>query len=303
VVARFAIAESRGEGERPTLDWLGALTVTAGLVALVYGIVTTDSHSWGSAVVLTSLIVGVVLIAAFIAVEKRHRHPLVPLRLFRSRALTGANLIMILIGSVMFSLFFFLTQFLQNVQGYSPLGAGFAFLPMPLAIITGTQLSSRLVSKVGARRLLVIGPSIGGIGLLWLSRIHEHSSYLWHIGLPGAVITFGIGMSFVPVTLSATNGVDRADAGLASGVINTTRQIGGSLGLAALLTIAASRTHATSSLGAHYAETAGFARAFEVSALLLFAAAVLAATLIPGRTRAVAEPVLESPRQPLAVSD
>jgi predicted MFS family arabinose efflux permease len=246
IVARVAFAESRAEGERPTLDWAGALTVTGGLVALVYGIVSTDSHSWGSPLVLGCLLVGAALIVAFGWTESRHRHPLVPLRLFRSRALTGANLIMVLIGSAMFSLFFFLSQYLQDVHSYSPLRAGFAFLPMPLAIITGTQLSSRLVTRIGPRTLLVVGPPISATGLLLLSRLHADSSYLLNIGVPGALITFGVGTSFVPITLSATSSVDRADAGLSSGLINTSRQIGGSLGLAVLLTVATSRTRADS---------------------------------------------------------
>ncbi|MDT5030149.1 MAG: hypothetical protein QOC94_320 [Actinoplanes sp.] len=291
LVGRFAIAESRAEGERPTLDWAGALTVTGGLVALVYGIVSTDSHKWGSPLVLGSLILGAILTAVFLAVESRHPHPLVPLRLFRSRALTGANLIMVMIGSVMFSLFFFLSQFLQEVQGFSPLRAGFAFLPMPLAIIVGTQLSSRLVSRVGARRLLVIGPLISATGLLLLSRLDAHSSYLLHIGLPGAIITFGVGMSFVPITLSATSGVDRRDAGLASGLINTTRQIGGSLGLAALLTIAASRSHALAGSGSQVAQTAGYTRAFAISAILLVLAAAIAITVLPARVRPATDPL------------
>jgi EmrB/QacA subfamily drug resistance transporter len=291
LVGRFAIAESRAEGERPTLDWAGALTVTGGLVALVYGIVSTDSHKWGSPLVLGSLILGTILIAVFLAVESRHRHPLVPMRLFRSRALTGANLIMVMIGSVMFSLFFFLSQFLQEVQGFSPLRAGFAFLPMPLAIIVGTQLSSRLVGRVGARRLLVIGPLISATGLLLLSRLDAHSSYLLHIGLPGAIITFGVGMSFVPITLSATSGVDRRDAGLASGLINTTRQIGGSLGLAALLTIAASRSRALAGSGSQVAQTAGYTRAFAISAILLVLAAAIAITVLPARVRPATDPL------------
>ena len=275
-VARFAITESRAEGERPTLDWAGALTITAGLVALVYGVVSTDQHSWGSREVVSYLVAGVVLIGAFLVIESRHRHPLVPLRLFRSRALTGANLIMVLIGAVMFSVFFFLSQFLQNVQGYSPLRTGFAFLPMPLAIIVGTQLSSRLIGRVGARTLLVIGPLIASAGLLLLSRMHTGSSYALHVGIPGAIITFGVGMSFVPVTMAANSGVERRDAGLASGLINTTRQIGGSLGLAVLLTIAASRTHALAGSGPRVAETAGFDRTFAVSAAFMVLAAAVA---------------------------
>jgi EmrB/QacA subfamily drug resistance transporter len=287
VVARVAIAESKGQGERPTLDWAGAFTITGGLIAAVYGIVSTDSHSWGSGFVLGYLALGVALLATFVVIETRHRHPLMPLRLFRSRNLTGANLIMMLIGSVMFSLFFFLSQFLQDVQGYSPLRTGFAFLPMPLAIIIGTQISSRIVGRIGARRLLAVGMSISAVGLLLLSRLHPGSGYLLHVGIPGAIITFGIGMSFVPVTLSATTDVDPRDAGLASGLINTTRQIGGSLGLAALLTISASRAGDLVGSAPGVAQTAGYARAYEVGAVLLFVAAAVAITLL--RRPAVAQ--------------
>jgi MFS family permease len=151
---------------------------------------------------------------------------------------------------------------------------------MPVAIIVGTQLSARLVSRVGPRALLVIGMSISAIGMFLLSRIHTDSSYLLHVGIPGAIITFGIGMSFVPVTLSATNGVDRRDAGLASGVINTTRQIGGSLGLAALLTLAASRANDLLGSGPAVAQTAGYARAYEIGVIILIAAAVVAAVVL-----------------------
>jgi EmrB/QacA subfamily drug resistance transporter len=291
VVARFAISESRIEGDRPTLDWAGAVTITGGLIALVYGIVSTDTHAWGSALVLTYLAIGVVLLAMFAVIESRHRHPLVPLRLFRSRNLTGANVIMTLIGSIMFALFFFLSQFLQEVQGYSPLRAGFAFLPMPVAIIVGTQLSARLVSRVGPRALLVIGMSISAVGMFLLSRIHVDSSYLLHVGIPGAIITFGIGMSFVPVTLSATNGVDPRDAGLASGVINTTRQIGGSLGLAALLTLAASRANDVLGSAPAVAQTAGYARAYEISVVILLAAAVVAAVVLRPTGQPAAEDI------------
>ena len=290
IVARLAVPESRLDGERPTLDWSGALTVTGGLVALTYAIVSTDQHSWGSASVVSWLLVGGALVAAFLVIESRHRHPLVPLRLFRSRGLSGANLIMIVIGSTMFSLFFFLTQYLQNVHGYSPLRAGLAFIPMPLAIIVGTQLSTRLVQRVGPRVLLTIGPLVAAAGMLMLSRIQADSGYLVHVGLAGAITTFGVGMSFVPVTLSATNGVEPRDAGLASGLINTTRQIGGSLGLAVLLTLAASRTHALSGHGFKVAETAGFARAYQFSAIFLVAAAVVAAVVLPSLRRPGAQP-------------
>ncbi len=191
---------------------------------------------------------------------------------------------MMVVGSDMFAMFFFLSEYLQDVQGYSPLGAGFAFLPMPIAILVGTQLSSRLVGRFGSRPLLVIGPAISAMGLL-LSRLSVGSSYPLHIGLPGAITTFGVGMSFVPITLSATNGVHRRDAGLASGLISTTRQIGGSLGLAALLTVSAARTHAALSQGARAAETPGYARAFAVSALLMLLAAAVALFVLPHAAR------------------
>ena len=284
-VARFAIPESRGEGERPTLDWAGAVSITAGLVALVYGVVQTEQHAWTSRVVLTALAAGVTLIGLFLLVESRHQHPLVPLRLFRSRAVTGANLIMLLVGSTTFMLFFFLSQFLQDVQGYSALGAGLAFLPMPLAIILGTQVSSRLLDRVGGRSLLVTGALLGAAGVFLLSRLHPGSSYLLSVGLQGALTTFGVGVVFVPVTLAATNGVAARDAGLASGLINTTRQIGGSLGLAALLTVATARMHAVAAQGAAVAETAGFTRAFAIGSGLLVVAAVVAFVVVPGGRR------------------
>ena len=289
IVARFAVAESKLEGDRPSLDWAGALTITGGLVALVYGIVSTDKHAWGSTFVVSYMVAGVALIAAFLVIESRHRHPLVPLRLFRSRGVTGANLIMIVLGSVMFSLFFFLSQYMQDVRGYSPLRTGVAFLPLPVAIIIGTQISTRLVQRVGTRTLLTIGPLVSAGGVLLLSRLHENSSYL-NIGLGGAITTFGVGMSFVPITLSATGGVAPQDAGLASGLINTTRQIGGSLGLAVLLTIATSRRNHVASFGQRYAETAGYTRAFEVGSLFLVGAAVIAALVLPALTRPQSQP-------------
>ena len=289
IVARIVVAESVAEGEKLTLDWAGALTVTGGLVALVYGIVSTDSRPWGSAFVLGYLALGVVLLAAFLVIERRHRHPLVPLRLFRSRSITGANLIMVVVGSVMFTLFFFLSQFLQDVRGYSPLKTGIAFLPMPVAIIIGTQISSRLVGRVGPRTLLAVGPLISTGGMVLLSRLHESSGYLGV--LPAAVVTFGIGIVFVPITLAATNGVDPRDAGLASGLINTTRQIGGSLGLAALLTVAADRARALHAEGALAAQTGGYAQAYEVCAALLLLAAVIALVVLP---KLRTNPVLKS---------
>jgi EmrB/QacA subfamily drug resistance transporter len=302
VVARFAIPESRSESRHRVLDWAGAVTITAGLVALVYGVVSTDQHPWGSPLVVTCLAGGVVLIGLFVLIESRHRHPLVPLRLFRSRPLTGANLIMVLLGAAMFSVFFFLSQFLQDVHGYSPLKTGFAFLPMPLALIVGTQLSSRLLGRVSPRALLVAGPLLAALGLALLGRVQPDSTYALHVGIPGAIITFGIGLSLVPLTLAANTGVQREDAGLASGLINTTRQIGGSLGLAVLLTIAASRTHALAGSGPAVAETAGFDRTYTVSAVFMVIAAAISVVAFarPRTRRPVVEPAEAEGKQQIA---
>jgi EmrB/QacA subfamily drug resistance transporter len=302
IVARFAVTESRAEGERPTLDWLGALTVTGGLVAIVYGVVSTDNHAWGSQLVLGSIGLGILLLAVFSVVERRHPHPLVPLRLFRSRAVTGANLMMVLIGTAMFGVFFFLSQYLQDVQGYSPLSTGFAFLPMPLFLIAGAQISSRLLGRVSGRVLLTIAPLVGAIGVFGLSRIHTGTPY-WQIGVPGSILTFGVGLALVPITMAATTGVAPRDAGLASGLINTTRQIGGSLGLSVLLTIATARSHSTLSHGAAYAETAGYARAFLATAVLLLVAAAIAAAVLPriGRPVAPAGAAATEPVEAVAV--
>lgn len=284
--ARLVLVESKVEGERPVLDWAGAVAITGGLSLLVYGIVSTDEHGWGDVRVLFPILLGAALVAAFVAIEARHRAPLAPLRLFRSRTLVGANLIMVLLGSMMFGVFFFLSQYTQDVLGWSPLKTGFAFLPMPVAIIIGTQLATRTVAKVGPKFLLALGPLFSTVGLVWLAQLTTHSSYLWHLGAPGALVTFGIGLCFVPVTMAATGGVPSRDAGLASGLINTTRQIGGSVGLAVLATIAASRAaHLGRAHSALFDQTSGYNRAYLVAAAFALAASLIAMVVLPSRVR------------------
>jgi len=285
-LARVVLVESKLEANRPTLDYAGAVTITAGLSSLVYGIVSTDSHSWGSARVLVPAIAGLALIGAFIAVESRHPHPLAPLRLFRLRPLVGANLMMVGLGSIMFGLFFLLSQYVQNVLGYSPLKAGFAFAPMPLALIIGAQLSSRLVSRIGVRTLMVAGPAMSSLGFFLLGHLSVQSSYPLHLLLPCTLITFGIGLTMVPITLAATGGVAPQDAGLASGLINSTRQIGGSLGLAILATVATTRyQHLLASDGAKAAQTSGANIAFISTAAVAAAMGLVALFVMPRRPR------------------
>lgn len=291
VAAVMALRESRGQVRGVTgLDIPGTITVTAGLAVVVYAIVSTNTHPWGSTRTLATLGLGVGLLIAFVAIERFTPQPLVPLRIFRMRALSSANGIAIALGAAMFTMFFFLSLYMQDVLGYSALAAGLAFLPGALCMIAGATMSSRLVSHVGPRRLLVTGGVLAAGALWWFGQLPAAGSYAVHVLPPMLIVCFGMGMSMVPLTVAATSGVDRREAGLASGLLNTTRQMGGALGLAALTTIATSHTGAL--LASHHskaaATTAGFDRAFVVGAFISLAGALLALTL-PSRAAHVAE--------------
>ena len=290
IVASYALLTEtrRLDGDRH-LDVAGALTVTAGLSALVYGIVSTDTHGWASAETLVSLAVGLALIATFLAIEARvARVPLMPLSLFKSRSLSVANIVMALLGVAFFSMGYFLTLYLQEVHHFSPIKAGLLFFPMGIAIIIGAQIAGRLVTDLGPRRVLTMGLVLSAIGFLLLSMLHASSSYLGGV-LPGSLLTtFGAGLCFTPLAAAATSGVPMRMAGLASGVLNTSRQVGGSIGLAALATLATARTKdvLTSSHGhaggTGVALTDGYDRAFLVAAVVIALAAVVT-SLLPGQ--------------------
>jgi EmrB/QacA subfamily drug resistance transporter len=290
VAARAVLVETRVETEHRNLDVAGALTVTGGLVALVYGIVRTDVYAWTSVQTLAALALAVVLLGLFVLIEARlATAPLMPLGVFRSRSVSGANVVMLCMGGAMFAMWFFLTLYMQNVLGYSPLAAGLAFVPQTVAIAIGAGISSRVLPRVGARSLLIVGPLVSAAGLAWLSRLSPTGTYLVDILGPGVLIAFGLGLSFMPVTFAATSGVARSDAGLASGLVNTTRQVGGSIGLAALATVAADHTrsllagtaHSRSAVAA--ATAGGFGRAFVVASIIAIAAAAAALILPPVR--------------------
>jgi EmrB/QacA subfamily drug resistance transporter len=284
----------------PKLDIVGAITVTAGLGALIYAIVGTDTHAWGSTYTLSILGVAIVLLAIFTFIQLRVAStPLVPFRLFRSRSVSGSNIVMFLVGAAFFSMWYFLSLYLQNVLGYGALKAGLAFFPMALAIIIGAQASSRLLNKVGVRPLLLTGTILAGVGFAWLSRIQFDSSYLGHVFGPGCLISLALGVLFTPLASAATSGVDFSEAGLASGVLNTSRQMGGSVGLAVLATVAIDRTHSVfahghGSVATAVALTSGYARAFELAAILGLIA-FLSSFIVPSIKAARApEPELES---------
>jgi EmrB/QacA subfamily drug resistance transporter len=234
-----------GESERRPgrFDLPGAITSTLGLAALVYGLTsaTTSQNGvshWGDTKVLVSLAAAVVLLVSFVVIEARSPHALMPLRIFRNRNRSGAYLVMLCVGTAMFGLFFFLTIFVQTVWHYSALKTGVAYLPMVLTIMVMAGVSSHLVPRIGARPLLLAGGAITTGGMFWLSRINEHSTYAGGLLGPMMVTAAGLGMLFMPLTLVALSRVEDKDAGLASSLLNTGQQVGGSIGLAVLGTVA-----------------------------------------------------------------
>ncbi|HVM70077.1 MAG TPA: MFS transporter [Gaiellaceae bacterium] len=236
------VPESRADAEHRIFDVPGAVTVTAGLVALVYGIVKVQEAGWTSWSTAGFGLAAVILLTAFVLIELRQKAPLVRLDVFRVRTLRAANISMLLVASGLFAMFFFNTLYVQRVLGFSPLEAGFAFLPVTMGIGLGAGLSQVFVKRIGIRATSIGGMSLATVGMLLLLTTSADGSYLGDV-LPGLVpISIGMGLTFVPVTLLATSNVEHEDAGLASGLFNTSQQVGGALGLAILSTIAVDRT-------------------------------------------------------------
>jgi EmrB/QacA subfamily drug resistance transporter len=273
-------------------DVAGAVTVTAGLVALVYGIVRTDVHGWGSAETLVPMAIGLVLLAVFVMIEAHFsRRPLVPLRVFESRTLTGANVVVFLLGCAMFAMWYFVSLYMQQVLGYTPIQAGLAFVPMTAMIVIGSAMAGKLTSRIGAGPLLVVGMSLQAAGMALFAEISVNGTYLGDILVPSLLCAAGIGLAFVPVTIAAMSGARHDEAGLASGLVNTSRQVGGSLGLAILATVASSRTsELVGHVSVHEALTSGFRHAFLLGAGFGVAGAIAAALLVPRVRRRAPEP-------------
>jgi EmrB/QacA subfamily drug resistance transporter len=270
-------------GERH-YDVAGALSVTAGLVLLTYAIVRTDVNGWGSAETLIVGGAGLALLALFVWIERHARRPLMPLRIFASRTLTAANLVIFTLGASVFAMWYFVSLYLQQVLDFTPIEAGLSFLPMTGAIIVSSTVAGRLSARIGPGRILAVGMAVIGLGMLLLTRISADGSYVSDVLVPGVITTTGIGLAFVPTTITAMAGVDRTDAGLASGLVNTSRQVGGSIGLAVLATLATQHTQDVAHGGAVTAAalTEGFQRAFLVGGLFALAGAVIALTLLVG---------------------
>jgi EmrB/QacA subfamily drug resistance transporter len=258
-------------------DVTGALLVTAGLVALTYGIVRTDVLGWGSIGVLGPLAAAIALIATFLVVEGRvATAPLVPLSIFKLSGLRAANLVVILMYAALFSSFFFITLYLQQVLGDGALKAGLSFLPMTLAVFAGSSLAPRLVARFGVRPVVTSGMVSAAAGLMLFTGVRPGGSYLTLV-LPGAVLAgLGMGLGLVSSTIAATGGVPREQSGLASGLLNMSRLFGGALGLAVLSTLATSETHSSLGVSSGQALTNGFGLAFRAGALFCAAGALLA---------------------------
>jgi MFS family permease len=298
-LAPALIGESRAEDQRRHFDALGAVSVTAGLSVLVYAMVKANDNGWGSATTLGLLALSAALLATFVVWELRSPAPLVPFRIFRLRNLTAANLIGVLIGASLFSMFFFVSLYMQRVLHYSPLKAGFSYLPLAVTIILSAGFASQLVTRLGFKRVLIAGLACVTAGLLLFSTISPNGGFVSDVLFASLLAALGLGFSFVPVTIGSQAGVRAQDAGLASGLINTSQQIGGALGLAVLSTIATSRTGDVMA-AAHGAPAAlpnalteGFQSAFRAGAFFAIAGIVLAFVLV--RERGMSEgPAVDS---------
>ena len=301
LLALNTVRESRATGGT-SYDVAGAVTVTGGLVALVYGLTKaaptgyTDSAHWTEPSTLVWFALAVVLLVAFFLIERQHKNPLLPLRILLERNRGGSYLVSLILGIGLFAMFLFLGLYLQVVMGYTPIVAGFAFLPFSVGIAVGAGIASQLLPRVGPRPLMIPGLLAGALGLLLLTQISPTTSYFTHV-LPAIIImSVGIAFVFIPMASTALHGIGHQDAGVGSALINTSQQIGGAVGVALLNTVATITT--TSYLAAHgalgqaalpNALVAGYTRAFVVGAGFLIAAAVIAALLLNIGKEAAAE--------------
>jgi EmrB/QacA subfamily drug resistance transporter len=279
------IAESRATAETRAFDVAGAVTVTAALSILVYALVDANDAGWGSSQTIGLIALSALLLAAFVAIELRAAKPLVPFSIFRIRTLTGANVVGLLVGASLFSMFFFISLYMQQVLDYSAIHAGLSYLPLALVIMASAGIASQLVSKLGYKPVLAAGLLFIVIGLLWFSRVSVGGGFTTDILGPSLFAAAGLGFAFVTTTIAAVSGVQESEAGLASGLINTSQQIGGALGLAVLSAVAISRTDDVMASGNSSLEnglTEGFQAAFLGGAGIALLGFVLTLILIRG---------------------
>ncbi len=277
--AALALTEGRSGGRR-RIDLLGAVLVTAGLASVAYGIVQTEQAGWAAARTLLPLGGGAAVLVAFVVVEARAAEPLMPLRVLGGRAVTSANAAMLVIGSATFSMWYFMTVYAQTVLGYTPMQAGLALLPTSLAVVLGSKCAPRIMGRTGAKNLALAGTALAAAGFCWQSTMRADGAYLTSVCLPGILMMAGAGLASTPLASLAVAGAAPGEAGLVSGLVNTSRTMGGALGLAALSTVAAARTAG----GTGPEElTAGYALAFRTAGTVLLGGLLLMALWLPRR--------------------
>jgi EmrB/QacA subfamily drug resistance transporter len=291
------VPESRPETvAKSGYDVEGAVAITLGTIALVFTLIKADSWGWTAGRTIAGFVVSAVLIAAFVVIERRHADPLVPLRIFSNRSLSASDATLLVVAAALFGMFFFLTLYLQQVLGFSALKTGVAYLPLSLTIIGASAVASRFVDRFTPKPVLVTGLLISTGGFVFLASVSGHGDYASHVVPAMIILGAGLGLAFVPVTIAGTSGVAPEDSGLASGLLNTTQQVGGSLGLAILSSVATSRSTSAlhTGLALPAALTHGFKGAFIVGAVLCALGAVFATALLPGRRRERADEHVET---------
>ncbi len=297
------VAESRVEVAHRSFDLAGAVTVTSGLVLLVYAIVKAQSYGWGSGKTIGLLAGAAALLGAFLVIEARSKAPLVRLSIFRVRALAVGDSVLLLVASGMFGMFFFASLYVQEILGYSPLRAGLAFLPVTAGIVIGAGVAQPLIKRAGVRNVSTAGIALAAAGMLVLTQLPVHGSYVSDLLVGLLPMSLGMGLTFVPITLMGTSGVSDEDAGLASGLFNTAQQVGGSLGLAILSTLAASQTarvlHGTSEVAVTAARVSGYHVAFLAAAIMLGAGVVIMTVALRPRHMREVERAIEAGVQPI----
>ena len=280
------VPESRTEGAAQRgYDVQGAVAITLGTISLVFTLMNADRWGWTSGRANSGFVLSAALIAAFVVIERRQEDPLVPFRIFSNRRLCTADATLLVLAAALFGIYFFVTLYLQQVLGFSASQTGVAFLPLSLTIVGASAVASRLVDRFRPKPVLVAGLLITIGGFVVLATLSGHGDYGSHVVPAMILLGVGPGISFVPITIAGTSGVAAGDSGLASGLLNTTQQIGGALGLAILSTVADHRTTSAlhSGLALPAALTQGFKGVFFVAALLVAVGAVLAVALLPGR--------------------
>ena len=298
LLAPVLLRESRADLGHRHFDFAGAFTITSGLMLLVYALTRATTDGWGATSTLGLIAAALALVAAFVVIELRASSPLLPLRIFRSHTITGANVTMAIVGAVAFSEFFLLTLYLQDVLHYSAVQSGVAFVAFAGTVVVTSNIAQYVVGRVGVRTTLAGGLALFALSALLLTQLPVHGHYFWNI-FPAFVLGgAGMGFSFVPVTIASLMGVERADAGVASGLINTSRQIGGAIGLAAISAIAATQARSYVHVHPGVSATSGAAldhglqiAFYTMFGLLLAGIAVTLVAIRPARPRPVAQPV------------